>query len=159
MGTTVGHGLRYPDNVDDPDDLSLQLHNLADDVETALAGLIPDSGGKTNVLSVTPATGFSVVTTSYRTIGKKMWLLIQLSRTGAALTADSGGNFGDTAAATINDTALRPAFSWFGPYRATVTGGSCQLNTGGVLTLTDAHSGSSISTGNNVYVYARYTIP
>lgn len=158
MGTTTVYGLRYPERTDSPDGPT-QLHNLATDVETALSGLIPDSGTLSNTLGVTAATGFSLVKSQYRTIGKKMWLSLQLSRTGTAITASAAGNISDTDIATITDVSHRPAINWFGTFRSTLTGGACQVEpTTGVVTIVDAHSGGSISTGDNVYAFAAYTI-
>ncbi|MBO0826199.1 MAG: hypothetical protein J2P24_00315 [Streptosporangiales bacterium] len=164
METTTGHNLRYPD-LSDPPDLASQLHNLADDVEAAFAGIAPDSGVVTNGITVTPATGFTVTKVQHRTIGKKMWLGLTLSRSGAALTTSlitdtNPGNLADTLAATIADAAHRPMIDWYGIFRTSFTSGACQISAAnGNVTILDMHDGSSISTGDNLFFYAPYTIP
>lgn len=163
MKTTPKYGLRYPER-GDTDDLSTQLHNLGDDVGAAMNALLPDSGVVANGIAVSPASGWSLLATTHRTIGVKMFVLLQFTRTGAAITADATGgsnpgNIADSIAGTITDTTRRPSINWDGLYRAGTTSGSVTIDTGGVITLRDAHAGSSISTGDVINIYAPYTIP
>lgn len=162
MPATPDHGLRYPG----PDDLPnapLQIRQLAEDADAALTALVPDSGISTGI-DVDPEDGWAVSTVTYRTIGKKLYLWLQVERTGGTITANNGsdthpGNIADTTIAKINDATKRPTIAAFGEFRCATTGGSCQVNTNGEVRIVDAHTASTITNGDNVNIVITYPIP
>lgn len=141
---------------------------LAEQVEVALASVdarlagvegdvaviepqIPTNTGWI-ALSVSPATGFSLVDAIYRRWGYITSIYIQMERTGADITATSQGNVPDTDLCTINTVDARPSALTHGLVRVTVTSGTIDLNTNGVISLVDMRSSSTIATGNTLRI-------
>lgn len=161
MPSTPTYGIYYPGPDDAPDGPG-EIQQTAETTETALGGLLPDSGVLTS-LDLTPGTGWAVDIKEHRTLGKKMFLHLQFSRSGSAINADTGnpGNIiGDPVLGTINDVTHRPVMDWFGLGRSNVTSGAVQINAAdGQVKIVDIHSGSSIITGQIVQLAASYMIP
>lgn len=164
MGTTTLYGLRYPELTDRPvgDE---QMLALAEDTESALRNLVPDSGTQTDT-PFTPAAGWSVLIKGHRLIGKEMTLRLMVRRDGTAITASAAGNItGEPLVGTITNAALRPSMNVYGMFRASLTSGGFSFSTTGAINLNDAHSGSSIAApdsdggSHTVQIYAEYPIP
>lgn len=160
MPSTPVFNLPYPapdETPNGPEDIQA----LALAFETALANLVPNSGVLTN-LAVTPGAGWSTLVNEHHVIGKKMWLHLQMQRTGAnVVTGSNPGNIeGDPLVATITNAARRPTMDCFGAFRGSVTSGSVQLTAAlGEIKIADMHTNSVIATSDTVQVYFAYAIP
>lgn len=139
---------------------------LAEQVEVALAGVdarlaaaegsvavlegeSPSDTGWQN-LSVAPAGGYSLIQATYRLWGPIASIYIQLERTGGNFPANSQGNVTDTNICTINTVEARPSQLTHALVRITLTSGTVDIGTNGVVTIVDMHSDSVISTNDNV---------
>lgn len=117
----------------------------ADSVADAVNGVgMASSGGPV----VTAATGFSTPVFTWELFGNLLVLNIDVTRTGATLTASSSGTIADTAIATITTAAYRPAAVAWGTFTTSVSHGGAFVSTGGTVTITDAHPTSTISAGD-----------
>ncbi|MBO0826198.1 MAG: hypothetical protein J2P24_00310 [Streptosporangiales bacterium] len=167
MGVTA-HGLRYPEPTDLPigvDDTP-QIDLLAEDIDTALNGLIADTGSVIQGVPVSPAAGWELLLAEYRLIGKDMTLHVWLKRTGAAITAGTTGNIaGDPPIFTVTDAGLRPSLDQVvGQFRTSFTGGAYMLTSAGVASIYDMHASSTIAaptseTYHTLQAYCNYPIP
>lgn len=145
---------------------------LAEQVDTALASVDARLAGVENdiaviepqlpsdtgwvALNVAPAGGYSVVQAIYRRWGPVASIYIQLQRTGGAFPANSAGNVTDTVICTINDVDLRPSQLTHATVRITLTSGTVDMATNGVVTIVDMHANSVISTNDNVRLAHTY---
>lgn len=118
------------------------------------AAAVHDSGWLN--LSVAPAGGYSVVQAIYRRWGPLASIYIQLERTGGAFPANSAGNVTDTNICTINDVDLRPSQLTHATVRITLTSGTVDMATNGIVTIVDMHANSVISTNDNVRLAHTY---
>lgn len=141
---------------------------LAEQVEVALAGVdarlaaaegdisvlqgesASDTGWQT--LSVAPAGGYTVLSSVYRLWGPVVSIYIQLERTGGAFPANSAGNVTDTNLCTINTIEARPSNLSHCVCRITLTSGTVDIGTNGVITIVDMHSNSVINTNDDVRI-------
>lgn len=146
---------------------------LAEQVDTALANI--DARVSTNegdvaalqavtpsdtgwiALSVTPATGFDTVEALYRHWGPIIGLRIVMQRTGSPINATNDGNIvGDPALCTIDTINARPSQQQNILYQSNVTSGSISLFTSGIITITDAHTNSTINTDAFIRISHNY---
>lgn len=123
-------------------------------VATLEAGVVHDSGWLN--LSVAPAGGYTVLSAIYRRWGPLVSVYIQLERTGGAFPANSAGNVTDTNICTINTTEVRPSQLTHALVRITVTSGTVDMGTNGVVTIVDMRSNSVISTGDDLRIAHTY---
>lgn len=120
------------------------------------AGLVHDTGWI--ALDVTPAGGYSVATNLYRHWGPVVSILIVLTRTGGAFTANSAGNVTDTTLCTVNTTTARPQNQTYTAIQMSVTSGSALVNTTGTIVIADMHANSVISTDDVVRISTTYFV-
>lgn len=148
---------------------------LAEQVEVALAGVdsrlagaegdisvlqgesASDTGWQT--LTVAAAGGYNVLNSIYRHWGPLISIYIQLERTGGTFPANSAGNVTDTTLCTINTIDARPSQQCHCICRITLTSGTVDIGTNGVVTIVDMHSNSAISTNDNVRIQHTYFGP
>lgn len=111
---------------------------------------------------ITAASGWALTTGAYRITGGMVTVACKLDRTGSDITVSGGGNFSNVAVATL-PAAIRPTshpldyvpFSWI----STVCGGGGHLvPSTGVLTIDDAHSSGSLSTGDDFWLQLVYPL-
>jgi len=147
---------------------------LAEQVETALAGIdsrLAAAEGDIAALQTTSPTdtgwialdvaaagGYSVTTTLYRKWGPVVSILIVLTRTGGAFTANSAGNVTDTTLCTINTTTARPQNQTYTAIQMSVTSGSALMNTSGTVVIADMHANSVINTDDVVRISTTYFV-
>ncbi|MDG4796967.1 hypothetical protein [Micromonospora sp. WMMD1082] len=120
---------------------------------------LTDTGVVTNELAVTYAPGWAQEDNSYRIVGSRIELNLNVRRTGAAITASALGNITDTLMVTLTDPRFRPTMPKHHLFRSSVTSGSAVLDTLGQLTLLDMHSTSVIATNDIVRVSVDYPLP
>lgn len=109
------------------------------------AGAPSDTGWL--ALAVTAGAGFTVGTSLYRRWGPMASIVIELTRTGAAIVAGTTGNVsGDPTICTITNVDLRPPQTWTTSIRSTDTSGCGFITTSGVVAIADLHSNSDIET-------------
>jgi hypothetical protein len=148
---------------------------LAEQVETALAGIdarLAAAEGDISVLQaaspsdtgwialgVTAASGYSVTTNQYRHWGPVVSVVIVLTRTGGAFTANSAGNVTDTTLCTITTAAAIPALQTYCAIQCSVTSGSALMNTNGTVVIADMHANSVISTDDVVRISQTFFSP
>lgn len=149
---------------------------LAEQVEIALAGVdsrlasvegdvaILQGASATDTgwlsLSIAPAAGWTTASAVYRRWGPMVGIRVECERTGADIVANASGNIvGDPLAFTINTVEARPTQQWQMVLHASVTSGSCVINTAGAMNLTDLHSNSSILTNHFIRVSTMYFGP
>jgi hypothetical protein len=126
----------------------------ADAVADAVNGVgLASSGGPV----VTAATGFSTPVFTWELFGNLLVLNVDVTRTGATLTAGASGTLPDTTIATITTAAYRPAANVWGTFTTSVSHGGAFISTGGQLTITDAHPTSTISAGD--VLHTSWTFP
>lgn len=118
------------------------------------AGVVHDSGWLN--MTVAPAGGYSVVQAIYRRWGPLVSIYIQLERTGGSFPANSQGNVTDTNICTINTTEVRPSQLTHSLVRITLTSGTVDIGTNGIVTIVDMHSDSVISTNDNLRIAHTY---
>lgn len=157
--SATARGYRYPGEFD-PADIPLYIQQLATDVDTDVTAAKIDAGSllHNTGLSITAATGWGSL--DYFWIVRNGWqsLRMEVTRTGAALTASGSGGIANNTMATVNTAAARPPMQWQGRAYASFTGGTCTLNTDGTWILTDLNSSSTISTGDFVRCVLTYPI-
>jgi hypothetical protein len=102
------------------------------------------------------AAGWSATWFRYRIfMGKFVFVELMTNRTGSTITAGSSGNIGDTLVITL-PVACAPNFATWGIYTARYTSGCFTINSGGQVTILDAHSGSEIDTGASLRLNCSY---
>lgn len=82
--------------------------------------------------------------------GLASWTL-KVTRTGSNITSGSTGNISDTQICTI-DAAWRPPASVYTSFQTGLTSGGVQVNSAGEVTIRDANTNSTISTGDGVSI-------
>lgn len=150
MGTNAA-GLPYPDPTSLLANLDLDVKALADAVYQLPAAP-----------ALTPATGWTIVSTNVRKLGGVfVWLELVVQRAAGAATitaAASGGNI-TNADLTTMPAGWRPART---QYLATDQGASSlwrsQLTTAGLLALSHGAPGAAIAAGDNVTVSDLYAL-
>jgi hypothetical protein len=147
---------------------------LAEQVETALAGIdarlasaegdiaalqaVSPSDTGWIALGVTAGSGYSVTTNLYRRWGPLVSILINLERTGGAFAANSQGGIADTTICTISTTDARPDQRCQCVARITLTSGMLDINTTGIITITDMHSDSLVNTNDIIRIQHTYFV-
>lgn len=111
----------------------------------------------TSIVS-TEGSGWSTNTIRWVVMDGVIHLYVVMTRTGAAIVAGATGNITDNTILTVDDSALLPMWQVHTSFRATVTGGSAQVTTGGAVQIVDMHSLSTISTGDTVRVNVTYPV-
>lgn len=112
----------------------------------------------------TAMTGWgSVARLGIRKIGKLVVCSVELTRTGASITADASGNIGDTAVATLTapyrigvGSELIHSMSYT---KAGVAMGAWRLDSGGELQIETLHTGNSINTNDAIRLYGVWFTP
>lgn len=147
---------------------------LAEQVETVIAGIdsriaaaegdiaVLDTASPSDTgwitLGVTAAANYSVTANIYRRWGPVVSILINLERTGGAFAANSQGGIVDATICTIDTVAARPDQRCQCVARTTTTSGMLDIATSGVVTITDMHSDSLVSTNDIVRVQHTYFV-
>lgn len=138
--------------------IDARVASAEEDISILQAGAAHDTGWL--ALSVTPGSGFSAALVAvYRRWGPMAAIRVEFQRTGAALTANAQGNIvGDPTLCTINTTEVRPDQQLVAVINASVTSGSGIMSTGGLITIADLNSNSSIATDDVVRVTSTYFV-
>lgn len=106
------------------------------------------SAGVTTTGTVTPATNFTLNTSSVRqTCGSVLYSIV-LNYTGTTITADSAGNIGDTLCATLSPAppvTITVAFDKSG-----IAGGTATIATNGQVTLKTLAPTATIASGSSI---------
>lgn len=146
---------------------------LAEQVDTALAGIdarvSANEGDITALQAVTPSdtgwqtlgislgSGFDLVSSEYRRWGPIISIRVELTWTGADITAGTVGNVtGAPLLCTISTAAFRPDRQLYSSLRATVAGGTARIETDGQVRVTDLHATAPIRTDDTVEVSSTY---
>lgn len=105
-------------------------------------------------VNATASTGWTVQRCRYKAVAGdvnvRLWD-VQVTRTGATLTAGTDSNFGDTAIAT--GLAAGTRVGYLDGHRSTVARFTGAIGTDGVLTLADASGDGQQVTANSVVVF------
>lgn len=109
-------------------------------------------------LSVTAESGFEVNSAVYRRWGPVTGVSIELLRTGSDIQAISAGNIPDTDMCVINTVAARPDQPFTVIGRCFITSGNVDIETSGVVQLTDLHSNSALRTDDTIRINAVYFV-
>lgn len=120
-------------------------------------GTINDTDTGKVPLDVTPAAGWTIASSTYRRVANVLYVRVGVTRTGATITADAGGNIADTALYTLG-SAFAPFTTVYGAFRSTVSGGAAQINPTGTATIVDMHSTSTILVTQVVQTYWVYPL-
>jgi hypothetical protein len=174
MPNTTPDNIYYPDDSTEVDDLAGIFADQATSVQAALAAIrtslapVPVSDTGWLLTGLTVASGWSGIADSVgstsaplkggmRKVGSHVELRFRVTRTGAAITANAQGNFGDNLIATINNTALRPAGNIYASFDITGTGmGGCRIEPDGTINVVDAYPSAKINSGAIIQVTANY---
>lgn len=177
MPNTTPDNIYYPDDSTEVDDLAGIFADTATSVQAALASIrsgvsaaqpaITDTGWLLTGLNV--ASGWTGIADSVgsssaplkggmRMIGNHVELRFRATRSGATLTANAQGNFGDNVVATINNTALRPAGNVYASFDiGPGTGmGGVRIEPDGTVNVVDAYPSAKITSGLVIQVSANY---
>ncbi|TDB80959.1 hypothetical protein [Micromonospora sp. KC721] len=120
---------------------------------------LADTGVVVDKLALLYEAGWAAAGNSYRIVGSRIELSINLTRTGAAITASALGNITDTLIVTLSNRAFRPSITKNFMFRSSVTSGAALLSTSGQVILLDMHPTSSISTNDTVRLSVDYLLP
>jgi hypothetical protein len=108
-------------------------------------------------LSVTAATGFSLVYAVYRLWGPMVSIDMQYIRTGADIVANASGNVvGDPLVCTINTVPARPSRTTPVIGRASVTSATVDMITNGEMNISDMRTNSTLATDNTLRFSVTY---
>jgi hypothetical protein len=128
-------------------------------VATYAGAVAADSGRQTSGgPTITPASGFSLASYSWRKVGPNLSLNITLTRTGGTITFGSSGTLADTTIATVSGAGFTPDAAEFSTFNSNASFGGAFISTGGAVQITDGHPTSVIGTGDAVKVSLHYTV-
>ena len=86
----------------------------------------------------------------YRIIHGVAYVVIRMTRTGAALTASATGGLTDTDVVTV-PSAIIPDTTYYANFKSSASGGTALLESNtGLIKLADLHSGSSCATNDTL---------
>lgn len=174
MPTTANHAIYYPDVNTQISPLASVFAAMANSVDNALSNLenqvqpvtINDSGWTLAGLAV--ATGFTGLSDSQgRTTavqgGARKWgpiveLRFRVTKGTGNITATAKGNIADVTVATITNSALRPAGTYYGQfdYGPGLGSGAIRVGTDGTVVMTDFYPDGVIEAGRQIQVDAVY---
>lgn len=100
-------------------------------------------------VKATVSTGWTLLGLRSWEMGELVWFRLHVTIDGPDLTANAVGQFVDTTIATI-DSHVSAVGEVDSTFQTGYTSGGCTLFTDQTLKLRDAHSGSSISAGQNL---------